>query len=76
MFFEAEPVAVISKTLAAQVFPGEDPLNKRLRCGLDRDVWMRVVGVVGDVRPDPATSAGWSSTCPCRSIPSWRTKLP
>jgi len=56
--FEAEPVAVISKSLAAQVFPGEDPLNKRLRCGLDRDVWMRVVGVVGDVRPDPATPAG------------------
>ena len=56
--FEAEPVAVISKMLAAQVFPGGDPLNKRLRCGLDRDVWMRVVGVVGDVRPQPDTPAG------------------
>ncbi len=56
--FETEPVAVISQALAAQVFAGEDPLNKRLRCGLDRDVWMRVVGVVGDVRPEPGTPAG------------------
>lgn len=56
--FESEPVVVISQTVAAQVFPGTDPLNQRLRCGLDRDVWMRVVGVVGDVRPEPGTPAG------------------
>ena len=50
--YEAEPVAIVSATLARQVFPGENPLGKRLKCGLDRDVWMRIVGVVGDMRND------------------------
>jgi len=48
--FPAEPVAIISASLARQTFDGVDPLGQRIKCGLDRDVWMRVVGVVGDVR--------------------------
>lgn len=46
----AEPVAIISESLARQSFGGEDPIGRRIKCGLDRDVWMRVVGIVGDVR--------------------------
>ncbi len=57
--YEAEPVAIVSATLARQVFEGQSPLGRRIKCGLDRDVWMRVVGVVGDMRNDgPATPAG------------------
>jgi putative ABC transport system permease protein len=54
--YDAEPVAIVSATLVHQVFGGQSPLNRRVKCGLDRDVWMRVVGVVGDMRNDnPAT---------------------
>jgi predicted permease len=57
--YEAEPVAIVSATLARLVFRGQSPLGRRIKCGLDRDVWMRVVGVVGDMRNDnPATPPG------------------
>ena len=57
--YEAEPVAIVSATLARQVFEGQSPLGRRIKCGLDRDVWMRVVGVVGDMRNDnPAMPPG------------------
>ena len=51
----APPVAVVNETLAAQVFPGQDPLGQRLRIGIGTDESdpriFEVVGVVGDVRP-------------------------
>jgi predicted permease len=57
--YEAEPVAIVSATLARQVFDAQSPVGRRIKCGLDRDVWMRVVGVVGDMRNDnPATPPG------------------
>jgi predicted permease len=57
--YDAEPVAIVSATLVRQVFEGRSPLGQRIKCGLERDVWMRVVGVVGDMRNDnPATPPG------------------
>jgi putative ABC transport system permease protein len=57
--YQAEPVAIVSATLVRQVFEGKSPLGRRIKCGLDRDVWMRVVGVVGDMRNDnPAVPPG------------------
>jgi predicted permease len=57
--YEAEPVVIVSATLVRQVFGGRSPLGRRLKCGLDRDVWMRVIGVVGDMRNDnPAVPPG------------------
>jgi predicted permease len=54
--YDAEPVVIVSATLARQVFQGENPIGRRIKCGLDRDDWMRVVGVVGDMRNEnPAT---------------------
>jgi putative ABC transport system permease protein len=48
-----EPVAVISKAMAAESFPGEDPIGKEIKCGFDRPIrWTRIVGVVGDVRQE------------------------
>ncbi len=56
--FERTPVAIVSQSLARQTFGDEDPLGHRIMCGLDRvDVWMTIVGVVGDVRQDSPASA-------------------
>jgi putative ABC transport system permease protein len=57
--YDAEPVAIVSASLVRQVFQGRSPLGRRIMCGLDRLVWMRVVGVAGDMRNDnPATPPG------------------
>ncbi len=57
--YEAAPVAIVSATLVREVFEGQSPLGRRIKCGLDRDVWMQVVGVVGDMRNDnPAAPPG------------------
>jgi predicted permease len=46
---DAPPVVVVNQTLARRVFPGEDPLGRRLRTG-PNGPWMEVIGVIGDVR--------------------------
>jgi predicted permease len=57
--YEAEPVAIVSATLVRQVLEGQSPLGRRIKCGLDREVWMRVIGVVGDMRNEnPALPPG------------------
>jgi predicted permease len=47
------PVAVINQTLAAQAWPGLDPVGKRLRTfrGETAGDWVTVVGVVPDLMP-------------------------
>ena len=57
-FFEAhdtadsQPVTLVSRRLADQYWPGEDPIGKRIKIGpLDSpNTWLTVVGVAGDVR--------------------------
>ena len=45
------PVAVINETMATRIFPGEDPLGRRVAVGADpSEPWLTIVGVVGDVR--------------------------
>jgi len=44
-------VGVVNETLARQLFPGEDPIGRRVATGLDveRDAdWVTIVGVVAD----------------------------
>jgi len=51
---DAPPVIVVNETMARQVWPGEDPVGKRLsfdEVPTDSTEWFTVVGVVGDVRP-------------------------
>lgn len=43
------PVVVVSRLLASQFWPGENPIGKRLRRSSDKE-WSSVVGVVEDVR--------------------------
>lgn len=55
---EAEHVAVISKAMAERYWPDASALGQRIRPpGMDfhGDTWLRVVGVVGDVRQHGAT---------------------
>lgn len=54
-------VAVISQSIARQVFPNQDPLGHRIGCGFDMTSinGMTIVGVVNDVRQDsPASLPG------------------
>jgi predicted permease len=44
------PVVMINESLAAQMFPGEDPLGKRLKSWRDENLLREVVGIVRDVR--------------------------
>ena len=57
--YGSDPVVIISEALARQSFPNEDPIGRRLQCGLDGESmkWMTIVGVVGNVRQDSPASA-------------------
>jgi hypothetical protein len=55
--YDSPFVAIISSALARQSFANEDPIGKRIRCGLDSPNWMTIVGVVGDVRQSSPAAA-------------------
>jgi putative ABC transport system permease protein len=44
----AQPVAVVSRSLAARYWPGRDPIGRRFRAGDESTPWITVVGVSGD----------------------------
>jgi putative ABC transport system permease protein len=47
----APRVAIVNESTARRFWPGQDPIGKRLHWGRsDRNPWLTVVGVVGDVR--------------------------
>jgi putative ABC transport system permease protein len=48
----AEPVVVVNETLARRYWPGKDPVGRRLAWGNPNNhgPWMRVVGVIGDIK--------------------------
>jgi putative ABC transport system permease protein len=50
----AQPVAIISHQLAQWLWPDQDPVGRRIRWGINvpgnKNPWMTVVGVVGDVK--------------------------
>lgn len=48
----APPVMVINETAARRLWPGEDPIGKRLMFGSDNSPWIEVIGIVGDVKHD------------------------
>jgi len=51
----AERVAIVNEKLARSIWPGENPIGKRLRIGptdkLPELPWLTVIGVVGNVLP-------------------------
>lgn len=46
----APAVAVLSESLARQLFPDRDPVGRRLRIAVFGDEWTTIVGVVSDIR--------------------------
>lgn len=64
---ESRPVMLISQSAAAQLFPGEDPIGRRIDWGFNQGEWRHVyreiVGIVGDVRSrglhEPGGSDGY-----------------
>jgi putative ABC transport system permease protein len=49
---DASPVAIVSEDVASRVWPGEDPIGRRLKMGgpTSRDAWRTVVGVARPTR--------------------------
>jgi putative ABC transport system permease protein len=56
---EAPKVAIVNRTLAHSIFPGQDPLGRRvsLEDAPGPNDWATIVGVVGDVRSDSLAAA-------------------
>ena len=46
----APKVAIVNEALARASFGGDDPIGRRIQCGLDTLEFMTIVAVVGDVR--------------------------
>lgn len=56
---EGAPVAVVNRAFAERFFPGASPLGRRLRLlDLEGTGWIRVVGVVGELRTNLWEPAG------------------
>jgi len=73
---ESGMVAVISEALAKQSFGAADPVGRQIKCGLDADKWMTVVGVVGDVRQEsPADVPGATLYMPMTQHPFYANQI-
>jgi putative ABC transport system permease protein len=51
----APGVAIVSQVLALRVFPGEDPIGKRIRTGIEGKEWVTIVGVAGSMKDQTLT---------------------
>ncbi len=56
--YAAPRTAIISEALAKRSYPGQDPLGRKILCGLDEESgkWMTIVGVVSDAHLDSASA--------------------
>jgi predicted permease len=51
-------VALVNEAFAASVFPGENPIGRRVRAGnATQNEWATVVGIIGSVRHDSLNTA-------------------
>jgi predicted permease len=72
---EKSGAVVVSKALAEQLWPGEDPIGKQLRPNGPSDPWYHVVGVTGDVLTrgldQPPTAIVYYPVVPMDGAPLW-----
>ncbi len=86
----AEPVAVVSRAVAEELWPGEDPIGKRVgQTAFGKVTWRTVVGEVGDTHFRVLRSAtptvyfpweqllpGWTATVAVRTSADFASVLP
>lgn len=73
---DAPLVAIVSRALADRDFPGEDPIGQRIRCGLDSNAWMTIVGIVGNVRQaSPSEEPGAEIYMPLEQHPYYANEV-
>lgn len=65
---ESEHVAVLSESAARAVFPGADPIGRRVTTDGTPHQWFRVIGVVGDVLAEGLDRA----IAPAIYLPFWQ----
>jgi putative ABC transport system permease protein len=53
-------VILVNQTTAQRIWPGEDPIGKRVKLGGLDHPWMTVVGVVGDVHHEGLDATPWT----------------
>ena len=46
----APRVVIINQTMAEKLFPGEDPIGKRIHITMNREIYREIVGIAGDVK--------------------------
>ena len=46
----APRVVIINQTMAAKLFPGEDPIGKRIHITMNKEIYREIVGIAGDVK--------------------------
>ena len=69
-------VAIVNEALVRAAFGAEDPIGRRIQCGLDTREFMTIVGVVGNVRTtDPAIPAEPEILMPYEQHPGPATSL-
>jgi putative ABC transport system permease protein len=61
---QSEPIVVINETMAKRFWPGQDPIDQRLAWGgpNNHSRWMRIVGIVADVKQGPLNTETFSQT--------------
>jgi predicted permease len=74
--FDTSFVAIVSESLAKQSFADADPVGKQIKCGLDSDNWMTIIGVVGDVRQNsPADNPAPVLYMPMTQHPAYANQI-
>jgi putative ABC transport system permease protein len=55
---ELRPVAIVSESLAAKFWPGQNPIGKRIKYGLpeSKTPWLEIIGIAGDAFDGPLTN--------------------
>ena len=68
--YGSSPSVIVSQTMAQQIWPGEDPIGKRLQIGEQRTVGT-IVGVVNDAKMSQLRERrGWHIYVPMAQFPS------
>jgi predicted permease len=74
--FDAPFTAIVNEALARRSFPGENPIGRRIKCGLDGSGYMTIVGVVADFRTsDPAQPTRPALYMPYLQHPRFATRM-